>query len=165
MALCLLWCPVTALTSYLLSSLLVHFTDSAPSCSQHGADTVPHRALLLPFSIPRMLLFDSHLAYFLLPSSLCLDATFSLRFTWPIRVGTYVHPWQIHVDVWQNQYSIVKLKKIKNLKIRNRKKKLKHTFTYAVYPLYLLSFISPGHLLPSNILFISLIVCPSLLDT
>ena len=26
-------------------------------------------------------------------------------------VGTYVHPWQIHVDVWQNQYSIVKLKK------------------------------------------------------
>ena len=23
-------------------------------------------------------------------------------------VGTYVHPWQIHVDVWQNQYSIVK---------------------------------------------------------
>ena len=26
-------------------------------------------------------------------------------------VGTYVHPWQIHVDVWQNQYSIVKEKK------------------------------------------------------
>ena len=23
-------------------------------------------------------------------------------------VGTYVHPWQIHVDVWQNQYNIVK---------------------------------------------------------
>ena len=22
--------------------------------------------------------------------------------------GTRVHPWQIHVDVWQNQYSIVK---------------------------------------------------------
>ena len=22
--------------------------------------------------------------------------------------GTHVHPWQIHVDVWQNQYSIVK---------------------------------------------------------
>ena len=21
--------------------------------------------------------------------------------------GTRVHPWQIHVDVWQNQYSIV----------------------------------------------------------
>ena len=27
-------------------------------------------------------------------------------------VGTYVRPWQIHVDVWQNQYSIAKLKKI-----------------------------------------------------
>ena len=21
--------------------------------------------------------------------------------------GTHVHPWQIHVDVWQNQYNIV----------------------------------------------------------
>ena len=25
--------------------------------------------------------------------------------------GTRVHPWQIHVDVWQNQYNVVKLKK------------------------------------------------------
>ena len=23
-------------------------------------------------------------------------------------LGTRVHPWQIHVDVWQNQYNIVK---------------------------------------------------------
>ena len=23
-------------------------------------------------------------------------------------LGTHVHPWQIHVDVWQNQYSILK---------------------------------------------------------
>ena len=22
--------------------------------------------------------------------------------------GTHVHPWQIHVNVWQNQYNIVK---------------------------------------------------------
>ena len=22
--------------------------------------------------------------------------------------GTYVHPWQIHVNVWQNQYNIAK---------------------------------------------------------
>ena len=27
--------------------------------------------------------------------------------------GTRVHPWQIHVDVWRNQYNIVKLKKKK----------------------------------------------------
>ena len=27
--------------------------------------------------------------------------------------GTRVHLWQMHVDVWQNQYNIVKLKKIK----------------------------------------------------
>ena len=24
------------------------------------------------------------------------------------RLGTHVHPWRIHVDVWQNQYNIVK---------------------------------------------------------
>ena len=24
------------------------------------------------------------------------------------RIGIRVHPWQIHVDVWQNQYNIVK---------------------------------------------------------
>ena len=24
------------------------------------------------------------------------------------QLGTRVHPWWIHVDVWQNQYSIVK---------------------------------------------------------
>jgi len=24
--------------------------------------------------------------------------------------GTRVHPWQMHVDVWQNQYNIVKQK-------------------------------------------------------
>ena len=30
--------------------------------------------------------------------------------------GTRVHLWWIHVDVWQNQYNIVKLKKIKKIK-------------------------------------------------
>ena len=30
-------------------------------------------------------------------------------------LGTHVHPWQIHVNVWQNQYSIVKQSKNKNL--------------------------------------------------
>ena len=28
--------------------------------------------------------------------------------------GTHVYLWQIHVDIWQNQYNIVKLKKKKN---------------------------------------------------
>ena len=28
-------------------------------------------------------------------------------------LGTHVHPWQIHVNVWQNQYSIVKQNKVK----------------------------------------------------
>ena len=30
--------------------------------------------------------------------------------------GTHVHPWRIHVSVWQNQYNIVKLKKKKKRK-------------------------------------------------
>ena len=28
-------------------------------------------------------------------------------------LGTHVHPWQIHVNVWQNQYSIVKQNQVK----------------------------------------------------
>ena len=32
-------------------------------------------------------------------------------------LGTHVHPWRIHVNVWQNQYSIVKLNKVKIKKI------------------------------------------------
>ena len=39
-------------------------------------------------------------------------------------LGTHVHPWWIHVNVWQNQYSIVKQNKVK-IKI---KKKLKAPF-------------------------------------
>ena len=31
--------------------------------------------------------------------------------------GTRVHPWWIHVDVWQNQYNIVKLKKKKRINL------------------------------------------------
>ena len=27
--------------------------------------------------------------------------------------GTYVYRWQIHFDIWQNQYNIVKLNKLK----------------------------------------------------
>ena len=28
-------------------------------------------------------------------------------------LGSHVHPWWIHVNVWQNQYSIVKQNKVK----------------------------------------------------
>ena len=41
-------------------------------------------------------------------------------------LGTHVHPWQIHVNVWQNQYSVVKLKKKKE-----RKKEI-NTMRYCV---------------------------------
>ena len=36
-------------------------------------------------------------------------------------MGTHVHPWQIHVDVWQNQYSIVKQNKV-NFFLNGREK-------------------------------------------
>ena len=39
-------------------------------------------------------------------------------------LGTYVHPWLIHVNVWQNQYSIVKQNKVK-IKILKIKKKIR----------------------------------------
>ena len=32
--------------------------------------------------------------------------------------GTHVYPWQINFDIWQNQYNIVKLSKIKFKKIK-----------------------------------------------
>ena len=35
-------------------------------------------------------------------------------------LGTHVHPWGIHVNVWQNQYSIVKQNKVK-IKIKKKK--------------------------------------------
>ena len=31
-------------------------------------------------------------------------------------LGTRVHPWRIHADIWQNQYSIVKQNKFKKKK-------------------------------------------------
>ena len=37
--------------------------------------------------------------------------------------GTRAYPWRIHVDIWQNQYNIVKLKKKKKKIILKKKKK------------------------------------------
>ena len=37
--------------------------------------------------------------------------------------GTHVYLWQIHFDIWQNQYNIIKLNKIKFSKKKKRKKK------------------------------------------
>ena len=34
-------------------------------------------------------------------------------------LGTHVYPWLIHVNVWQNQYSIVKQSKVK-IKIKKK---------------------------------------------
>ena len=35
-------------------------------------------------------------------------------------MGTRIHPWRIHVDIWQNQYNIVKLKnKIKKKELKS----------------------------------------------
>jgi len=36
--------------------------------------------------------------------------------------GTHVYLWQIHFDIWQNKYNIVKLNKIKLKKKKERKK-------------------------------------------
>ena len=39
--------------------------------------------------------------------------------------GTCIYLWQIHVDIWQNQYNIVKLKKKNKKKKRIKKIKIK----------------------------------------
>ena len=44
------------------------------------------------------------------------------------RMGTRVYLWQIHVDIWQNQYNIVKLKN----KIKRKKKDL--SFSFSISP-------------------------------
>ena len=41
--------------------------------------------------------------------------------------GTHVYLWQIHFDIWQNQYNIVKLNKIK-FKKKQKKNKNKRIF-------------------------------------
>ena len=40
--------------------------------------------------------------------------------------GTRVYLWQIYVDIWQNQYNIVKLKN--KIKLKKKKKKCKELF-------------------------------------
>ena len=35
--------------------------------------------------------------------------------------GTHVYLWQIHFDIWQNQYNIVKLNEIQLKTIKNKK--------------------------------------------
>ena len=43
--------------------------------------------------------------------------------------GTHVYLWQIHFDIWQNQYNIVNLNKIK-LKKKKKKTLIKNFFLY-----------------------------------
>ena len=38
--------------------------------------------------------------------------------------GTHVYLWRIHFDIWQNQYNIVKLNKIKFKKKRKKKEEV-----------------------------------------
>ena len=38
-------------------------------------------------------------------------------------MGTRVHPWRMHVDVWKNQYNIVKERKRKQWQKKKQKKK------------------------------------------
>ena len=41
-------------------------------------------------------------------------------------LGTHVHPWQIHVNVWQNQYSTVKQNEVK-IKIKKNLRAMQET--------------------------------------
>ena len=41
--------------------------------------------------------------------------------------GTHVYLWQIYFDIWQNQYNIIKLNKIKFLKFKKIKSQKKNS--------------------------------------
>ena len=50
--------------------------------------------------------------------------------------GAHIHPWQIHVGIWRNQYNIVKLKKKKKKRIvqTEKKKERKKISAYHLIP-------------------------------
>ena len=53
--------------------------------------------------------------------------------------GTHVYLWQIHFDIWQNQYNIVNLNKRKFLKNKINKNKVKFkNFTYKILYTFLI---------------------------
>ena len=67
-----------------------------------------------------------------MPSYVILPARQNADLQYPVKVfevkgsgwGTRVYLWRIHVDIWQNQYNIVKLKnKIKTIIIKKEKRK------------------------------------------
>ena len=52
--------------------------------------------------------------------------------------GTHVYLWWIHVDIWQNQYNIVKLKnKILYIYINKNKKRVAHLIFFNFIEMYL----------------------------
>ena len=65
--------------------------------------------------------------------------------------GTHVYLWQIHFDIWQNQYNIVKLNKIKFLK-EFKKKESRDKFT---------NFPTKIHLVKAMIFPVVMYVCES----
>ena len=53
--------------------------------------------------------------------------------------GTHVYLWQIHFDIWQNQYNIVNLNKRKFFKNKINKNKVKFkNFTYKILYTFLI---------------------------
>ena len=56
-------------------------------------------------------------------------------------LGACIHPWWIHVNVWQNQYSIVKWNKVKILKLI-KNKTIKKKVGDAIQPCH--SLLSPS---------------------
>ena len=55
-------------------------------------------------------------------------------------LGAHVHPWLIHVNVWQNQYSIVKQNKVK---IKIIKKRAQNAFLANALGLVIFLYFTP----------------------
>ena len=116
-----LWCYLTISSSVSLFSscfLLFSASGSFPVCClvTWGSQIIAASTLasVLPMSVQR--LFPLELTNLISLQSKGLSRVPGERKQEGSGWGTRVYLWQIHVDIWQNQYTIVKLKnKIKKL--------------------------------------------------
>ena len=71
-------------------------------------------------------------------------------------LGTHVYPWLIHVNVWQNQYSIVKQNKVK-IKIKKKSSAAMNIGCMYLFELWFSLDIHPGGGLQDHVVALFLV--------
>ena len=136
---CLLWC-VLSLGKTLLAFALLHFLFQGQTCLlllvsldfllSHSSPLWWKGHHFFGVSSRRSYMYSLYVYMFLTQQSEKAMAPHSSTLVWKIPWreersgwGTRVYLWQIHVDMWQSQYNIVKFKKKKLNKKKQTKKK------------------------------------------